>query len=167
MSGMQHSPTVGRCEVYGHSEIELCPGGRWSTSESFRAEMLVMCQCLQMGAHLQMSRSERETHQKLSAVTYEAHGGGSAATHLQYSLWQCFHIQVLRNTVLCWYSKSLYLTIFMLKTMCFSKRLIHIIYQLYSAHALVAYIKTHINSSISSQNNLNKNKISHMYRALR
>lgn len=33
-------PTVGSCEVDGHGEIELCPGGRSSTSVSFKADTL-------------------------------------------------------------------------------------------------------------------------------
>lgn len=34
---VERPPTVGRCEVDGHGEIELCPGGRWKIS-SIRVE---------------------------------------------------------------------------------------------------------------------------------
>lgn len=81
-------PTVRCCEVYGHSEIELCPGGRLSTSVSFETEMWGMCQHLQMGAHLQLFRLDWETHQRLTAVTYKAPGRGSAPPFKQCMLFK-------------------------------------------------------------------------------
>lgn len=99
---MWRGPTVRCCEVDGHGEIELCPGGRSSTSVSFKTEMLGMWQHLQMGAHLQMSRLRNSS----PAVPYKQQGRGSTlcSPKIQSAI-QCCHIQVM---ILCWCSKPLH-----------------------------------------------------------